>query len=87
MVTVHDIARKASINRATFYAHYTDKYELLDEVTSLAFENMIPEQIVQAQDLTEGRMPPVHRIDLQLHHYILSDMRVRYQVVRCAYRW
>ena len=43
-VTVHDIARKASINRATFYAHYTDKYELLDEVTSLAFENMIPER-------------------------------------------
>jgi AcrR family transcriptional regulator len=29
-VTVHDIAARATINRATFYAHYDDKFALLD---------------------------------------------------------
>ena len=30
-IKVSDICAKALINRSTFYAHYTDKYELLDE--------------------------------------------------------
>lgn len=52
-ITIKDIAQRATINRATFYAHYEDKYALLDEITALTFENMIPEQIVQAQGFTE----------------------------------
>lgn len=32
-ITVKDIAQKSSINRATFYAHYEDKYALLEEIT------------------------------------------------------
>jgi AcrR family transcriptional regulator len=30
-VTVRDIARRAGINRATFYRHYQDKFDLLDQ--------------------------------------------------------
>lgn len=52
-ITIKDIAKTASINRATFYAHYEDKYDLLEEITALAFENMVPEQIVQAKGFTE----------------------------------
>ncbi|MEH6888648.1 TetR/AcrR family transcriptional regulator [Bacillus sp. JJ864] len=29
-ITVQDIAEKAPVNRATFYSHYNDKYDLLD---------------------------------------------------------
>ena len=29
-MTVQDVAERATINRATFYAHYTDKFALLD---------------------------------------------------------
>ena len=31
-ITIHDIAEEAMINRATFYSHYTDKYDLLDRL-------------------------------------------------------
>jgi AcrR family transcriptional regulator len=30
-VTVRDIAERAMVNRATFYRHYRDKYDLLDQ--------------------------------------------------------
>lgn len=29
-ISVHDIAERATVNRATFYAHYTDKFALLN---------------------------------------------------------
>ncbi|MGM9925755.1 MAG: TetR/AcrR family transcriptional regulator [Bacillus sp. (in: firmicutes)] len=31
-LTISDIARKANINRGTFYLHYLDKYDLLDQL-------------------------------------------------------
>jgi AcrR family transcriptional regulator len=36
-LTVQEIAERATINRATFYAHFTDQYELFDYVISEAF--------------------------------------------------
>ncbi|SMC25945.1 transcriptional regulator, TetR family [Clostridium acidisoli DSM 12555] len=40
-ITVKDIAERASINRATFYAHFNDKYALLDNLLSEAFSSTI----------------------------------------------
>lgn len=31
-ITVQDIAARATVNRATFYAHFVDKYALVDEL-------------------------------------------------------
>ncbi len=31
-ITVGDIAKRAEVNRATFYRHYQDKYDLLDQI-------------------------------------------------------
>ena len=36
-LTVREIAGRATINRATFYAHFADQYELFDYVVSEAF--------------------------------------------------
>ncbi|WP_283622109.1 TetR/AcrR family transcriptional regulator [Limosilactobacillus avium] len=33
-ITVQEIADKAMVNRATFYAHYRDKQDLYDQVSS-----------------------------------------------------
>jgi AcrR family transcriptional regulator len=31
-ITVGDIAKRATVNRATFYRHYQDKYDLLEQI-------------------------------------------------------
>src|SRR5215218_11037123 len=36
-LTVSEITSRATINRATFYAHFADQYELFDHVVSEAF--------------------------------------------------
>jgi AcrR family transcriptional regulator len=37
-VTVQDIVRRAGINRATFYRHYQDKFDLLDQYAQAVYE-------------------------------------------------
>jgi AcrR family transcriptional regulator len=39
-VTVGDIARRARVNRTTFYRHYRDKYDLLEGILTKAIEEL-----------------------------------------------
>jgi AcrR family transcriptional regulator len=40
-ITVQDIAERATVNRATFYAHYEDKYALMDSMLREYFQQMV----------------------------------------------
>ena len=40
-ITVQDIAERATVNRATFYAHFEDKYALLDSIIREQFQHAI----------------------------------------------
>ncbi|GLX69700.1 TetR/AcrR family transcriptional regulator [Paenibacillus glycanilyticus] len=53
-ISVKDIAETASINRATFYAHYVDKYALLDEMLSERFTALVHERIPADQPFNEA---------------------------------
>ncbi len=68
-ITVGDIAERAMINRATFYRHYQDKYDLVakifEETTSELVENMKP--IDKDTDYMEAENPP--EIWVQLFEY------------------
>lgn len=44
-VTVQDITNRATLNRATFYAHFDDKYALLDHVIGKSFRNSLREKL------------------------------------------
>lgn len=49
-ITVLDLAERAMVNRATFYAHFQDKYELIGAIISESATSMIEkrtEEIVQ----------------------------------------
>ncbi len=58
-VTVRDITERAMVNRSTFYRHYLDKFDLLEQytnaVTSLTSED---ETLVEQQREVSGGAPP-----------------------------
>ena len=47
-ISVQDVTDKAQINRATFYAHFVDKYELLDRWISQIFLQEIEKRTLNA---------------------------------------
>lgn len=44
-ITVHDIATRASVNRATFYAHFEDKLAFLEYWMTDKFQNIIKKRL------------------------------------------
>lgn len=52
-VTVSDVTHAAGINRATFYAHYSDKAGVLSDLASSAFLGMVPEKLKEARAFTD----------------------------------
>ena len=45
-ISVQDIAEAATVNRATFYDHYTDKFALLEALIAGGFHQMLAERSV-----------------------------------------
>jgi AcrR family transcriptional regulator len=45
-IAVQDIAEAATVNRATFYDHYTDKYALLEAMVAGSFHQLLHERNV-----------------------------------------
>ena len=43
-ISVQDITEAATVNRATFYAHYEDKFALLGELTRVTFLNLLEQR-------------------------------------------
>src|SRR6202041_749687 len=46
-ISVQDISEAATVNRATFYDHYTDKYSLLDATIAGGFHQLLHQRNVQ----------------------------------------
>ena len=55
-VTVQDITEKAGVNRATFYAHFTDKYDLLDQSIRKGFMAEIDKRMLNACHLSKENL-------------------------------
>ena len=75
-ITVGDIAERAMINRATFYRHYQDKYDLVakifEETTNELIENMKPIQKDTGQ--SETKNPP--EIWIQVFEHVAEHARL-----------
>lgn len=44
-ISVQDIAERATVNRATFYAHFVDKYALLDNLIRDQFQQRVAKKL------------------------------------------
>ena len=55
-LTVQDITNKAEINRATFYAHFADKYDLLDQSIRQTFRQELEKRTLNACHYTNENL-------------------------------
>ena len=55
-ISVQDVTDKAEVNRATFYAHFTDKYALLDYSISQMFRHEIEKRTLDACHYTPDNL-------------------------------
>ena len=44
-ISIQDITERATVNRATFYAHFSDKYELMDSIVREQFQRNLAEYL------------------------------------------
>ncbi len=44
-ISIQDITERATVNRATFYAHFSDKYALLDSIIREQFQHSVAERL------------------------------------------
>jgi AcrR family transcriptional regulator len=51
-ITVQDLAERSTLNRATFYAHFEDKYDLLDSIMREGVEKALAGIVSDAAPLT-----------------------------------
>lgn len=61
-ITVRELTQRADVNRGTFYAHYKDVFDLLDQMEQDLFQRLT--QLLSSystQDLQRGLTPPAHR--------------------------
>lgn len=54
MITVQDIAERSTVNRATFYDHFTDKFALLDAMIGDQFRAHIEPRLADADGSCEA---------------------------------
>ncbi|MDF2925125.1 MAG: TetR family transcriptional regulator [Paenibacillaceae bacterium] len=63
-ITIQDITERAELNRATFYSHFQDKYELLELTLSTMFNDVLHQWIPSGSSL--GGEDLVRRLMLAL---------------------
>src|SRR5215217_5631258 len=55
-ITIQDIATRATVNRATFYAHFQDKYALLDDIIQEGFGQALQDRCGSHPDTTQEHL-------------------------------
>ena len=74
-ITVKDIADRADINRGTFYAHYRDVYDVLEQIEDEAIENL-SHFLDNLNNSVENIGDMMHPIDCYLNKDIKLSQRL-----------
>lgn len=72
-ISILDITERATVNRATFYAHFPDKYALLDSMIREQFQQMVTSQFPPAPRWGEANLRILIRASFEflsgVHHF------------------
>ncbi len=77
-ISVKDITSLATINRATFYSHFMDKYELVDVVLTERIEDTMKEHFNCYQELNEEMIVKMFQSISQIHKNLFTHCRRGY---------
>ena len=71
-ISIQDITDRATVNRATFYAHFEDKYALLDSFIRENFQQLVASKLSDSSSLTNSNLEllvvTVFDFLSQIHH-------------------
>ena len=97
-ITVKDITEKATVNRATFYRHFPDKYALLDEICNRSMKYKGFEKLKEKSILDQETFPLLIEAFYNLikefkamfrHHFssiiLILDQNVKQQLIEVIY--
>lgn len=99
-ITVKDITQRAEINRATFYAHFPDKYALLEATITQTFRQELKKRTLSACRFSEANLRALiltvceYLAESETHckvsdtqFEVLVENQVRKQVQELLERW
>lgn len=66
-ISVQDIAERAMVNRATFYAHFEDKYALMYSWMREEFQRVLARKVPVSGGLTRGNL---HALALTVYEFL-----------------
>lgn len=72
-IKISDITNEAMINRATFYYHFADKYELFEVITKERLLKNVRSELAENQNFCENTLKNIF-LSLTQFHTELSDM-------------
>ncbi|MBU7320016.1 TetR/AcrR family transcriptional regulator [Paenibacillus oleatilyticus] len=78
-ITVRDIAERATVNRATFYAHFTDKFEILESRLTESFMTIINRRISGHEKLNEETIQSIFLGVCDFHKDLSTMCKKRYK--------
>ncbi len=71
-ISVQEIATRASVNRATFYTHFEDKYALVEDWAREKFQRALAHQLPASSTLQRETL---HRLILAVFDFIALSLR------------
>ena len=77
-ITVKDIVQTADYNRTTFYNHYYDKFDLLDDVTQDLLDGMAAAVKESFEHYHQRHQIPLKETDITLFDYVYRHRNLIY---------
>jgi AcrR family transcriptional regulator len=76
-ITVQDVADRATVNRATFYAHFEDKYDLIDQAFEESFAAVLHKKLLPGFEFSPTNLQlliqTICEFLEQLHHHCVRS--------------